>query len=91
MRTKTQKPLIKLEQECSRARLANLIDSLIYNPLIERPYILVRFYESTPKATKDAVRSYILNTYDVVSAEFFDEDTSLYIEYDFWKRFPSDD
>jgi len=82
------RPLIELEQECVNARSAKLIDSFIYNPLINRPYMLIRFYNSTSRATKDTIRTYIIKTYDVVSVDYIAEDSSLYVVYDFWKRFP---
>ena len=84
------KPLIELERECEQARLVGLLQDLIYCPLSSNPYIVLKFSENTTKRSMDKIQRYIKENYDIDVIELSHKERTLYVSYDFWKRFPSD-
>lgn len=85
-----RKPLIDLERECSRAREKDLLDEFLFCPTSSQPYMLLRFHSTTHDAILSKILAYVKRNYDVDNIELNIEDKTLYIVYDFWKRFPSD-
>jgi hypothetical protein len=84
------KPLIELERECNHARLRGLLKDLIYCPLSNHPYLVLKFSEETPKSCMERILRYIKQNYDIDIIELSVVERTMYISYDFWKRFPSD-
>ena len=84
------KPLIELERECNHARLRGLLKDLIYCPLEKNPYIVLKFSEDTPKCVMEKILRYVKQNYDIDIIELSVSEKTMYISYDFWKRFPSD-
>lgn len=88
--TEDKKPIIDLERECQTARKNDLIEEYVYCPTSSQPYMLIRFYESTSKAVMQKIVSYITLNYDIEYSELNLDDKTLYICYNFWKRFSSE-
>ena len=85
---KAKQPVTHLEDILEVAQTRQLIDDYVRSPFTNRPYIMVRFLESTPPKIKQTVRDHVITTYQIDSAELVSDDTTLYIMYDFWKRNP---
>lgn len=85
-----RKPLVELERECNHARTRGLIKDLIYCPLERNPYIVLKFCDETHDDLMKKIFTYVQKNYDVDTIELSMKEKTLYISYDFWKRFPSE-